>query len=110
MKLITKQFTPTGETLWLDYDPDSVLGKGPLVMPGSAKLPPFITAEVIEAGPLCKQVKKGDTVLCNSVVVTEVKLDREKYYFSTENKIIAIVKPAGPVLVGDGKPMGQVEN
>ncbi len=95
MKLITKQFTPTGETLWLDYDPEAQLGGASMiVLPGNRKLPPFITAEVIEAGPTCKQVKKGDTVLLNSVVVTEVKLDRETYYFTMENKIIAVVKPA----------------
>lgn len=99
MKLITKQFTPTGETLWLDYDKEGQLGgDSKLVMPGSAKLPPFITARVIEAGPTTKQVKKGHTVLCNSVVVTEVKIDRETYYFTTENKIIAIVEPAVPAL------------
>jgi hypothetical protein len=95
MKLQTKTYDPIDTSIWLDYDMDSLVGDSNLVIPGSAKMPPFVHATVLAAGPGCKQVKNDDIVLVNSSTIMRLKVSgHPEVLFTQENKIVAIVKPA----------------
>ena len=92
MKLKTRNYVPVDTTLWLDYDAEDALGDSKLVLPGNAKLPPFVKCEVLAAGPQCKQVKAGDTVLINSVSITRIKLAGEPdTFFTKEPQVVAVI-------------------
>lgn len=93
MKLQTKNYEPVDTTIWLDYDPDEILGGSKLVLPHNTKLPPFVHATVLAAGPACKQVKDGDLVLVNSSTITRIKVGQEPdVFFTKEAQVVAIVK------------------
>ena len=95
MKLQTKEYAPVGEAIWLDFDLDELTNGSKLIMPNNAKMPPFIEATVLAAGPKCLQVKAGDRVLLNSVTITRMKVGSDpEVLFTKEDKIVAIVKDA----------------
>src|SRR5580692_2628016 len=92
MKLQTKTYRPIDSTIWLDCDPDEILGGSKLVLPHNTKLPPFVHATVLAAGPGCKQVKDGDVVLVNSSTITPMKVGSgPQVYFTKEAQVVAIV-------------------
>jgi co-chaperonin GroES (HSP10) len=91
-KLQTKSYEPVADSIWVRCvidKPDNIY------LPGNAKLPPFVEAEVLAVGPKCAQVKKGDTVLLNSVTIMAVKFGGEDYTFTKEDRIVAVVR--GPL-------------
>jgi co-chaperonin GroES (HSP10) len=94
-KLLTKSYEPVGDSVWVQVEipkPDRI------VLPGNAKLPPFLEAEVLAVGPKCVQVKKGDTVLLNAVTIMPIKVDGEEFTFTKEDRIVAISRnPFGGV-------------
>lgn len=95
MVLKTKTYEPVGDAIWLEYDVEALSQGSNLVMPGNMKLPPFVEAEVMAAGPKCLQVKKGDVVIVNSSVMTQIKVvGEEPVLFTKEGQVVAIVRGA----------------
>ncbi len=90
-KLLTKSYEPVGSSIWVRVElptPDRI------VLPGNAKLPPFLEAEVLAVGPKCSQVKKGDVVLLNANTIMPVKVDGEEFTFTLEDRVVAISRDA----------------
>jgi chaperonin GroES len=65
--------------------------KGGLILPetDSAKAQPI--ADVISAGPDCKEVKTGDVVIFGTYAGTEIIVDEMKYLILKEDDILAVV-------------------
>lgn len=97
MKLMTKIFAPVGTAIWVAYNPEDAMAPGSkLILPGNARMPPFVECEVLEVGKECKEVKKGDRVILNSSpsALTPVKLagDSSTYFFAKEAMVVALIK------------------
>lgn len=86
-KLMTRCYEPVGDSIWISVDlpkPDRI------VLPDNMKLPPFLEAEVLAVGPKCTQIKKGDTVLLNTVTIMPIKVEGETFMFTKEDRVVAI--------------------
>lgn len=90
------RYKPYGEIIQLAWEPVEMVGG--LHLPKNAKAHlPFYRVEVLEAGPDAKLVKKGDWVIVPSQVILTCKWDGHTAYFTSENKVLAVVeldKPA----------------
>lgn len=111
MKLRKMEFHPVGDAIWLDYDPEAVLGAdSKIVLPGNVKMPPFVICGVLAVGPEVKQVRRGERVIVNSGQVMKIVVEREDNYFAKEAMCVAVVremefgKVAGGVVDFGSKP------
>ena len=89
-KLLTKKYEPVGDSIWVHVDLEDVLKPDRIVLPGNAKMPPFLEAEVLAVGPKCTQVREGDTVLLNAATILTIKVDGSEFTFTTETRVVAI--------------------
>lgn len=98
MNLPAPTFRPYGDLIQIEYDkPDT----GTIILPGSAKLPPWVTARAIACGDKCTIVKPGDVILVNSgAIFNKVKCAGVgEVSFTKEDKIMAVVTlPEVPML------------
>lgn len=87
-------YKPYGHIIQLDWEVPTMAGG--LHLPDSAKQKhlPFYRVPVLEVGPECKMVKKGDHVIIPSQVILTAKWDGYTAYFSSEDKILAVVEVA----------------
>jgi co-chaperonin GroES (HSP10) len=53
-------------------------------------------ANVLEVGPDCEYVKKGDVIIPNWNAAQQVKYEREDYYFIEEAEVVLIVDEPKP--------------
>lgn len=91
-------YQPYGEIIQVDWTPPTF---GKLIIPekSQAKLGlPFFKIKVLAAGPACKQVKAGDWVLLPQQVLLKADWGGGLAWFTSENKILAIVQPEPTVL------------
>lgn len=67
-KPVFKTFVPFGDLIAVKVYQDSETGGGLALPFGSPDPFKTVTAVVVAAGPLCKQVKEGDVILVNAQV------------------------------------------
>lgn len=86
-------YKPYGQIIQLDWEPQKMSGliHLPDKAPQALKLS-FHKIRVIAAGHECKLVKDEDFVLLPAEAIMPAKWDGNVAYFSSENKILAIIK------------------
>lgn len=59
-----------------------------IVLPDTASKEKPMEGQVVSAGPDCKAVKVGDTVVFKKYSPTEITIDKEEYYILDEEDIL----------------------
>lgn len=86
-------YRPCRDIIQLDWEPKSSIGG--IIIPEKAqqgmKLS-FYSIPVLAAGPDCKVVKAGDSVLLPSEAILRVQYDGQVVYFCNEMKVLAVIE------------------
>lgn len=91
---------PNANNIWIDYTPDKGdKMEGGIVIPGKARKLEFVTAIVIEKGPECKFVEKGDQIIvaAKGIINGEagIVVDGRRYFATQEPLVVAVVEKPG---------------
>ncbi len=85
-------YKPYGEIIQLDWTPQENIGGIVIPQKSQAKMGlPFFKVKVLAVGPECKMVKVGDHVIIPQQVILHAKWDGDLAFFTSENKIVAVV-------------------